>query len=194
MFTLLLMDDRLAVLLLLSLRSVLKRYLCISADGCRLAVKNTTLTVSLLRILDRSHAQKLQLKALDIVLFGPPLGLSVMSQGTWQGRCRCLCCLFVNDCNAFQQDDITSGRIWFWGCLSLWHWADAGSPTSRRGSPAVTWKDWWKTWKVCRGLSRACWSCRRSESTVATALAYTVALTLRNSHSGTGIMNTNYSD
>ncbi|XP_029704811.1 stromal interaction molecule 1-like isoform X5 [Takifugu rubripes] len=38
----------------------------------RLAVKNTTLTVTLLRILDRSHAQKLQLKALDIVLFGPP--------------------------------------------------------------------------------------------------------------------------
>ncbi|XP_056909387.1 stromal interaction molecule 1-like isoform X2 [Takifugu flavidus] len=40
----------------------------------RLAVKNTTLTVTLLRILDRSHAQKLQLKALDIVLFGPPPG------------------------------------------------------------------------------------------------------------------------
>ncbi|XP_047463524.1 stromal interaction molecule 1-like isoform X2 [Mugil cephalus] len=40
----------------------------------RLAVKNTTLTVSLLKILDRSHTQKLQLKALDIVLFGPPPG------------------------------------------------------------------------------------------------------------------------
>nr|XP_057942076.1 stromal interaction molecule 1-like isoform X2 [Doryrhamphus excisus] len=40
----------------------------------RLAVKNTTLTVSLLKILDRSHAQKLQLKALDTVLFGPPPG------------------------------------------------------------------------------------------------------------------------
>ncbi|XP_036379565.1 stromal interaction molecule 1-like isoform X2 [Megalops cyprinoides] len=39
----------------------------------RLAVKNTTLTLSLLKILDRSHAQKLQLKALDTVLFGPPL-------------------------------------------------------------------------------------------------------------------------
>ncbi|XP_068436084.1 stromal interaction molecule 1-like isoform X2 [Clinocottus analis] len=38
----------------------------------RLAVKNTTLTVTVLKILDRSHAQKLQLKALDIVLFGPP--------------------------------------------------------------------------------------------------------------------------
>lgn len=41
----------------------------------RLAVKNSTLTVSLLKIHDRSHAQKLQLKALDIVLFGPPPGL-----------------------------------------------------------------------------------------------------------------------
>lgn len=40
----------------------------------RLAVKNSTLMVSLLKILDRSHAQKLQLKALDIVLFGPPPG------------------------------------------------------------------------------------------------------------------------
>lgn len=40
----------------------------------RLAVKNNTLTVSLLKIFDRSHAQKLQLKALDIVLFGPPPG------------------------------------------------------------------------------------------------------------------------
>ncbi|XP_054610136.1 stromal interaction molecule 1-like isoform X2 [Dunckerocampus dactyliophorus] len=40
----------------------------------RLAVKNTTLTTSLLKILDRSHAQKLQLKALDTVLFGPPPG------------------------------------------------------------------------------------------------------------------------
>ncbi|KAM9318439.1 stromal interaction molecule 1a isoform 1-T1 [Pholidichthys leucotaenia] len=39
----------------------------------RLAVKNTTLTLSILKILDRSHAQKLQLKALDTVLFGPPL-------------------------------------------------------------------------------------------------------------------------
>ncbi|XP_056266668.1 stromal interaction molecule 1-like isoform X2 [Pseudoliparis swirei] len=38
----------------------------------RLAVKNTTLTVVVLKVLDRSHAQKLQLKALDIVLFGPP--------------------------------------------------------------------------------------------------------------------------
>ncbi|XP_027887376.1 stromal interaction molecule 1b [Xiphophorus couchianus] len=40
----------------------------------RLAVKNVTLTVSLLKVLDRSHAQKLQLKALDVVLFGPPAG------------------------------------------------------------------------------------------------------------------------
>uniref|UniRef100_A0A087X6X9 Stromal interaction molecule 1b n=2 Tax=Poecilia formosa TaxID=48698 RepID=A0A087X6X9_POEFO len=40
----------------------------------RLAVKNVTLTVSLLKILDRSHAKKLQLKALDVVLFGPPAG------------------------------------------------------------------------------------------------------------------------
>ncbi|XP_062341924.1 stromal interaction molecule 1-like isoform X5 [Osmerus eperlanus] len=38
----------------------------------RLAVKNTTLTLAVLRIMDRSHAQKLQLKALDTVLFGPP--------------------------------------------------------------------------------------------------------------------------
>lgn len=37
-------------------------------------MKNTTLTVTVLRILDRSHAQKLQLKALDVVLFGPPVG------------------------------------------------------------------------------------------------------------------------
>ncbi|XP_034024269.1 stromal interaction molecule 1a isoform X2 [Thalassophryne amazonica] len=39
----------------------------------RLAVKNTTLTASILKILDRSHLQKLQLKSLDTVLFGPPL-------------------------------------------------------------------------------------------------------------------------
>ncbi|XP_029375838.1 stromal interaction molecule 1b isoform X2 [Echeneis naucrates] len=38
----------------------------------RLAVKNTTLMLSVLKISDRSHSQKLQLKALDIVLFGPP--------------------------------------------------------------------------------------------------------------------------
>ncbi|XP_047199495.1 stromal interaction molecule 1-like isoform X4 [Hippoglossus stenolepis] len=40
----------------------------------RLAVKNTTLTVLVLKISDRIHSQKLQLKALDIVLFGPPPG------------------------------------------------------------------------------------------------------------------------
>uniref|UniRef100_A0A7N6AH70 SAM domain-containing protein n=1 Tax=Anabas testudineus TaxID=64144 RepID=A0A7N6AH70_ANATE len=39
----------------------------------RLAVKNTTLTHSILKILDRSHVQKLQLKSLDTVLFGAPL-------------------------------------------------------------------------------------------------------------------------
>uniref|UniRef100_A0A672GPK8 Stromal interaction molecule 1-like n=1 Tax=Salarias fasciatus TaxID=181472 RepID=A0A672GPK8_SALFA len=39
----------------------------------RLAVKNTTLTLSILKILDRSHVQKLQLKSLDTVLFGAPL-------------------------------------------------------------------------------------------------------------------------
>ncbi|KAL7853809.1 hypothetical protein AOLI_G00206530 [Acnodon oligacanthus] len=38
----------------------------------RLAVKNATLTLSVLKIQERSHAQKLQLKALDTVLFGPP--------------------------------------------------------------------------------------------------------------------------
>lgn len=43
-------------------------------SSLRLAVKNVTLTVSLLKVLDRSHAQKLQLKALDVVLFGPPAG------------------------------------------------------------------------------------------------------------------------
>lgn len=47
----------------------------------RLAVKNATLTVSLLRIHDRSHAQKLQLKALDIVLFGPPAGVCDVTDG-----------------------------------------------------------------------------------------------------------------
>lgn len=41
----------------------------------RLAVKNTTLTLSILKILDRSHVQKLQLKALDTVLFGAPLSM-----------------------------------------------------------------------------------------------------------------------
>lgn len=115
MFTLLLMDDRLAVLLLLSVSECTER---LFVPFFRLAVKNTTLTVSLLGILERSHAQKLQLKALDIVLFGPPPGLSVMSQGMWRDRCLYLCCLFVNDCRVFQQDDITSGRIWFWGCPS----------------------------------------------------------------------------
>ncbi|KAM3601789.1 uncharacterized protein V6R79_018977 [Siganus canaliculatus] len=40
----------------------------------RLAVKNITLYVAVLKILDRNHATKLQLKALDIVLFGPPPG------------------------------------------------------------------------------------------------------------------------
>ncbi|XP_060902950.1 stromal interaction molecule 1a isoform X2 [Labrus mixtus] len=39
----------------------------------RLAIKNATLTLSILKILDRSHVQKLQLKALDTVLFGAPL-------------------------------------------------------------------------------------------------------------------------
>ncbi|XP_061536961.1 stromal interaction molecule 1-like isoform X2 [Phycodurus eques] len=39
----------------------------------RLAVKNATLTHSILKILDRSHIQKLQLKSLDTVLFGAPL-------------------------------------------------------------------------------------------------------------------------
>ncbi|XP_070761444.1 stromal interaction molecule 1a isoform X3 [Enoplosus armatus] len=39
----------------------------------RFAVKNTTLTLSILKILDRSHVQKLQLKSLDTVLFGAPL-------------------------------------------------------------------------------------------------------------------------
>ncbi|XP_051933652.1 stromal interaction molecule 1-like isoform X4 [Hippocampus zosterae] len=39
----------------------------------RLAVKNATLTHATLKILDRSHVQKLQLKSLDTVLFGAPL-------------------------------------------------------------------------------------------------------------------------
>ncbi|KAI5626081.1 stromal interaction molecule 1 precursor, partial [Silurus asotus] len=39
----------------------------------RLAMKNSTLMVSVLKILDRSHSQKLQLKALDTVLFGAPM-------------------------------------------------------------------------------------------------------------------------
>ncbi|KAM9733643.1 stromal interaction molecule 1a isoform 2-T2 [Menidia menidia] len=39
----------------------------------RLALKNTTLTLSILKILDRSHVQKLQLKSMDTVLFGAPL-------------------------------------------------------------------------------------------------------------------------
>ncbi|KAM4565607.1 stromal interaction molecule 1a isoform 4-T4 [Odontesthes bonariensis] len=39
----------------------------------RLAVRNTTLTLSILKILDRSHVKKLELKALDTVLFGAPL-------------------------------------------------------------------------------------------------------------------------
>uniref|UniRef100_A0A673M3Y9 SAM domain-containing protein n=1 Tax=Sinocyclocheilus rhinocerous TaxID=307959 RepID=A0A673M3Y9_9TELE len=39
----------------------------------RLAVKNATLTQTVLKILDRSHFQKLQLKSLDTVLFGAPM-------------------------------------------------------------------------------------------------------------------------
>nr|XP_015831964.2 stromal interaction molecule 1 isoform X2 [Nothobranchius furzeri] len=46
----------------------------------RLAVKNSSLTVVLLKILDRSHTQKLQLKALHMVLFGPPPG----QQNRWK--------------------------------------------------------------------------------------------------------------
>ncbi|KAM9320909.1 stromal interaction molecule 1 [Gastrophryne carolinensis] len=39
----------------------------------RLAVTNATMTGTILKMTDRSHRQKLQLKALDTVLFGPPL-------------------------------------------------------------------------------------------------------------------------
>ncbi|XP_029457814.1 stromal interaction molecule 1 isoform X2 [Rhinatrema bivittatum] len=39
----------------------------------RLAVTNATMTGTVLKMSDRSHRQKLQLKALDTVLFGPPL-------------------------------------------------------------------------------------------------------------------------
>uniref|UniRef100_A0A1A7WZA8 Stromal interaction molecule 1b n=2 Tax=Iconisemion striatum TaxID=60296 RepID=A0A1A7WZA8_9TELE len=46
----------------------------------RLAVKNSSLTVVLLKILDRSHTKKLQLKALHMVLFGPPPG----QQNRWK--------------------------------------------------------------------------------------------------------------
>lgn len=42
-------------------------------DMPRLAITNATMTGTLLKITDRSHRQKLQLKALDTVLFGPPL-------------------------------------------------------------------------------------------------------------------------
>ncbi|XP_062423503.1 stromal interaction molecule 1 isoform X3 [Rhea pennata] len=39
----------------------------------RLAVNNVTMMGAVLKMTDRSHRQKLQLKALDTVLFGPPL-------------------------------------------------------------------------------------------------------------------------
>nr|XP_060627314.1 stromal interaction molecule 1 isoform X3 [Anolis sagrei ordinatus] len=39
----------------------------------RLAITNATMTGAVLKMTDRSHRQKLQLKALDTVLFGPPL-------------------------------------------------------------------------------------------------------------------------
>ncbi|XP_065143281.1 stromal interaction molecule 1b isoform X1 [Paramisgurnus dabryanus] len=39
----------------------------------RLAIKNATLLFAVLKIPDRSHAQKLQLKALDLVICGPPV-------------------------------------------------------------------------------------------------------------------------
>ncbi|XP_075707393.1 stromal interaction molecule 1 isoform X2 [Rhinoderma darwinii] len=42
-------------------------------DMPRLAVTNATMSGTLLKMTDRSHRQKLQLKALDTVLFGPPL-------------------------------------------------------------------------------------------------------------------------
>ncbi|XP_061596379.1 stromal interaction molecule 1-like [Cololabis saira] len=57
----------------------------------RLAVKNATLIVSLLKILDRGHAQKLQLKALDIILFGPPPG----RQNRWKDLVLCLSILMA---------------------------------------------------------------------------------------------------
>ncbi|XP_053564800.1 stromal interaction molecule 1 isoform X1 [Bombina bombina] len=42
-------------------------------DMPRLAITNATMTGTLLKMSDRSQRQKLQLKALDTVLFGPPL-------------------------------------------------------------------------------------------------------------------------
>uniref|UniRef100_A0A3Q2PGA2 Stromal interaction molecule 1b n=1 Tax=Fundulus heteroclitus TaxID=8078 RepID=A0A3Q2PGA2_FUNHE len=60
----------------------------------RLAVKNITLTVSLLKILERSHAQKLQLKAMDAVLFGPPPGVRTL---TAQIKI-CLLLIFMTSC------------------------------------------------------------------------------------------------
>lgn len=47
----------------------------------RLAVTNTTMTGTVLKMTDRSHRQKLQLKALDTVLFGPPLCESCGEKG-----------------------------------------------------------------------------------------------------------------
>lgn len=49
----------------------------------RLAVTNTTMTGTVLKMTDRSHRQKLQLKALDTVLFGPPLCESGQREGCW---------------------------------------------------------------------------------------------------------------
>ncbi|XP_074535275.1 stromal interaction molecule 1-like [Halichoeres trimaculatus] len=50
------------------------RKMCFNGSAMpRLAIRNSTLTQSILKILDRSHVQKLQLKSLDTVLFGAPL-------------------------------------------------------------------------------------------------------------------------
>ncbi|KAG9466475.1 hypothetical protein GDO78_016600 [Eleutherodactylus coqui] len=50
-----------------------RKLLLSGRDMPRLAVANATMTATLLKMTDRSHRQKLQLKALDTVLFGPPL-------------------------------------------------------------------------------------------------------------------------
>lgn len=49
-------------------------------------MNNATMMGTVLKMTDRSHRQKLQLKALDTVLFGPPLCEYQTHLGTHQGQ------------------------------------------------------------------------------------------------------------
>ena len=137
-----------------------------------------------LGITDSQHKQKIQLRAMDVVLFGPPNGEEggrggrEVKRESWNGHLkqqRAVGCA-GEVLPPHLQARARCGRMWWWCCPLLCAWPGSSTPSGRGEEHSLASTSSWTAFERRRGSLRHCRRSKRVSFSCVSHVTFTLCL------------------